>query len=63
MIKGLYHYLDKIKFEEQVIQKSKQYQKVSDNPMFSVMVILNSYFSLISQLYEEIYKDIDKNKK
>ena len=63
MIKGLYHYLDKIKFEEQVIQKSKKYQKVSDNPMFSVMVILNSYFSLISQLYEEIYKDIDKNKK
>ena len=63
MIKELYHYLDKIKFEKQVIQKAKQYQKVSDNPMFSDMVILNSYFSLISQLYEEIYKDIDKNKK
>ncbi len=63
MIKGLYHYLDKIKFEEQVIQKAKQYQKVSDNPMFSDMVILNSYFSLMNQLYEEIYKDIDKNKK
>lgn len=63
MIKGLYHYLDKIKFEKQVIQKAKQYQKVSDNPMFSDMVILNSYFSLMSQLYEEIYKDIDKIKK
>ena len=63
MIKELYHYLDKIKFEKQVIQKAKQYQKVSDNPMFSDMVILNSYFSLMSQLYEEIYKDIDKIKK
>ena len=62
MIKGLYHYLDKIKFEEQVIQKAKQYQKVSDNPMFSELVILNSYFSMMSQLYEEIYKDINDNK-
>lgn len=62
MLKGLYHYLDRIKFEEQVLKKSKQYQKVSDNPMFSDMVILNSYFSLMSQLYEEIYKDINDNK-
>lgn len=36
MIKGLYHYLDKIKFEKQVIQKAKQYQKVSDNPMLVI---------------------------
>lgn len=63
MLKGLYHYLDRIKFEEQVLKKAKQYQKVSDNPMFSDMVILNAYFSLMSQLYEEIYKDMNENQK
>lgn len=61
-LKNIYTYLDKINFEKQVKEKAELYRKVSnsDNALFSDFVILQHYFSILQEFFEEIYKDINK---
>lgn len=65
-MKNIYTYLDKIQFEKRVKDKVAQIKKLKDSENFDAVVsdfvMLNWIYGLLSDLYEKIYDDIEKDK-
>lgn len=65
-MKNIYTYLDQIQFEKRVKNKVAQIKKLRDSENFddaiSDFVMLNWTYGLLSDLYEKIYDDIEKDK-